>query len=80
MSHKIIFALVLVQVAAAAALGTQFVLSAQSGEILVTDSAKLDRLVAKDCETAVWPDIPERCLLGAESRQPLRTIVLDAAG
>jgi len=79
MLHKVAFSLVLIAVVSTAALGTQFVLSAHSQEVVSTYSVKSDRLVPKECETARWPDIPQRCLQRIEPRQSLRTIAISAA-
>ena len=78
MLHKVAFALFLVPIVTAIALGTQFVLSAHSAEVVVTDSTKSDKLVPDECKTATWPDIPQRCLQRVDFGHPLRTIVLSA--
>lgn len=78
MLDKLAFALILVAVVATAAVGTQFVLSAHSAEIVVADSSKSDRLVPDKCKTATWPDIPQRCLQQVDFGYPLRAIVLGA--
>ena len=78
MLHKLAFALILVPVVATAAVGTQFVLSAHSADIVVADLTKSDRLVPNECKTATWPDIPQRCLQQVDFGHPLRTIVLSA--
>jgi hypothetical protein len=78
MLNKLAFALILVPIVTATALGTQFVLSAHAARVVVADSTKSDRLVPNECKTATWPDIPQSCLQRIEFASPLRTIVLNA--
>ena len=78
MLNKVAFTLILVQILTVTALGTQFVLSAHSAEVVVADTTKSDRLVPTECKTATWPDIPQRCLQRVDFGHPLRTIVLSA--
>jgi hypothetical protein len=62
MLNKILLALKLGVVAVVSALGTQFVLAAQTDQQIVGASHKQARVVPADCAAATWPNIPSRCL------------------
>jgi hypothetical protein len=61
MINKFVFSLVLIVVATASAFGTQLAISTRA-ESATALAVKADRLLPSNCKTAIWPNIPDRCL------------------